>query len=296
MTGQHCEIDVRFFAPPPELEGCFTTFHRVEIKVSGEGRVRDYLLPEWTNLRIFRGDRPVAHMPGDEPVLYGRFAVTGASSLPLSFELGTTRIWGVGLFPLGWAKFVAGSAADLVNKAADGETAPAFARLASLPDLLMAGPADDERERAIITEHFLKHNRPHRDEERIIAVHAALVDPATRTVSEMGERSGLNLRTLERLCYRTFGFAPKMLLRRQRFVRSLSLFMLGEAANWTAAIDEHYHDQAHFIREFRHFMGMSPGEYAELDRPIMKAFMAERARIWGSSAQTLDKPQRETMQ
>jgi hypothetical protein len=39
-------------------------------------------------------------------------------------------------------------------------------------------------------------------------------------------------------------------------------------------------------------MGMSPGEYAALDHPILAAFMKERARVWGAAAQTLDPPAR----
>ena len=102
----------------------------------------------------------------------------------------------------------------------------------------------------------------------------------------MGERA------LERLCGRYFGFPPKLLLRRQRFMRSLAEFMLQNAANWSEAMDWHYHDQAQFVREFRSFRGMSPGEYAARDHSILGAFMKERARVWGAAAQTLDKPTR----
>ena len=287
---QSCEIDVRFFPPPPQLEGCFTSFYRAEIRAPEGGRVSDYLQPEWANLRFFRGDAPLARMPGDERPTHARFTATGPSSLPAAFDLGTTRLWGVGLFPLGWAKFVAAPAGEFANQVVDGEQTSALADFADLPAKLLDGAPDDEREYAIIMEHFLSRNRPHRDEARIMAVHAALVDPAVSTVTALADRSGMEARTLERLCHRAFGFAPKLLLRRQRFMRSLAAFMLGDSPNWTGAIDDHYHDQAHFVHEFRAFMTMSPSEYAALDHPILRAFMAERARIWGSPAQTLDRP------
>jgi AraC-like DNA-binding protein len=111
-------------------------------------------------------------------------------------------------------------------------------------------------------------------------------------VAEFAEHSEMERRTLERLCDRHFGFSPKLLLRRQRFMRSLAQFMLDHAANWSEAMDEHYHDQAQFVREFRTFMRMSPGEYAALDHPILAAFMKHRARVWGAAAQTLDPPAR----
>ena len=73
-------------------------------------------------------------------------------------------------------------------------------------------------------------------------------------------------------------------------MRSLTTFMLSDDGKWTDAMDAHYHDQAQFSREFRAFMGMSPREYAAKDHPILTAFVKARARIWGSPAQTLDKP------
>ena len=59
---------------------------------------------------------------------------------------------------------------------------------------------------------------------------------------------------------------------------------------WTEVMDEHYHDQAQFTREFHTFMTMNPSEYASLDHPILSSFVEARARVWGSAAQTLDKP------
>ena len=55
-------------------------------------------------------------------------------------------------------------------------------------------------------------------------------------------------------------------------------------------MDQHYHDQAQFSREFREFMTMNPSEYAALDHPILRALMEARARIKGSPAMTLDSP------
>ncbi|MDD3798817.1 MAG: helix-turn-helix domain-containing protein [Novosphingobium sp.] len=289
-----CNIDVRFFPPPPELDGCFSTFYRAIFTMPDGERVKDYLQPEWGNMRFFRGDAPDAQVAGGDRLSRARFTATGPSALPTEFHLGTTRMWGVGLFPLGWAKFMLAPAGELANGLVDGETHPAYANFADLAANLFEDEPDDEREYCRLLGRFLELNRPHPDQDRIIAVHAALVDPALVSVSEMADRAGLSQRTLERLCRRAFGFSPKRLLRRQRFMRSLAAFMLakGTERSWSDAIDPHYHDQAHFVRDFRAFMTMSPRQYAALEHPILTAFMPERARIWGSPAQTLDRPER----
>jgi len=285
-----CHIDVRFFPAPPDLEGCFSSFYSGTFTVADGKRVNDLLQPEWANLRFFAGDRPDAGVPGGDVLKGARLTATGPSSLPVHFELGTTRMWGVGLFPLGWAKFCNGSATEVANRVVDGETHPAFANFTGLADELFGARPDQQAELGRIIACFRSLNREVPDEARIVAIHAAIVDSAVASVADFSDHTGLGRRTLERLCHRYFGFSPKLLLRRQRFMRSLAQFMLENATNWSEAMDSHYHDQAQFVREFRSFMGMSPGEYAAREHPILSAFMKERARVWGAAAQTLDRP------
>lgn len=286
-----CEIDVRFFRPPPELDGHFSSFYRAEIRVPDGSRVRDHLHPEWGNVRFFFGDSPEARLPSGYSLSGARFTATGPSSMPTEFQIGPTRFWGIGLFPLGWARYMPVTASDMANTVVDGETHPAFGDFTPLANALFRSPVDADAEYAVITAHFLDRlKRKVPDESRINAVHAALVDPEVGSVGEFAERAVIGQRTLERVCRRYFGFTPSVLLRRQRFMRSLATFMLAPKGNWTSAIDQLYHDQAHFVRDFKWFMGMTPSEYAALDHPVLGAFMQERARIWGAAAQTLDIP------
>ncbi len=291
VPNTRCDIDVRFFRPPPEYDGLFSSFYRAGIKVRDGGRIVDHLLPEWGNVRFFCGDSPDAALSNGSTLSATAFVCTGPSSMPTRFELGTTRIWGIGLFPLGWAKFARAPANEVANLVVDGDQHAAFGDFGTLFQALCDGEPDDDREYALIMAHFRERNgRIVPDEERIRAVHLALVDPEIRSVSEFAERAGLGQRMLERICNRHFGFPPRLLLRRQRFMRSLADFMLAPSTGWTPVIDGLYHDQAHFVRDFRSFMGMAPREYAALDHPVLGAFMQERARIWGSAAQTLDNP------
>lgn len=284
-----CTVSARFFAPPPDFEGCLTSIYRLDLTVSGSGAVVDWLQPEWANLRVFSGARPWARIGDGEVVDDARFTVTGPSSRGTRFELATTRMWGIGLLPLGWARLVGRPAAGYANMLADAERHPDFAQFAGLPDVF-AGPPDDAAELERIVAILRRASRPLIDEERIVAVHRAMVELGLAKVADFAERAGLSVRALERVCRRHFGFPPKLLLRRQRFVRSIAAWMLGGMGKWTAAIDELYTDQAHFNHEFHEFMGMAPSEYAALPHPILSEFMEQRAKVWGSPAQTLDRP------
>lgn len=282
-------LRARFFAPPAALAGCFTSFYSLEVEVAAGELVEDCLHPEWGNLRFFFGGLPETQL-ADGAMLTGTpFTATGPSSCPVSFRLPTTRMWGIGLLPMGWARFMDLPASSLADTVADGMAHPAFAAFVPLYDQLRTTNSDEDEQARMIGTFFLARDRRIRAAPQIAAVHDALVDPDIHNASEIAECAHVTQRTLERLCARYFGFSPQLLVRRQRMMRTLAAFMLAERANWTRVIDLHYTDHAHFTHEFAAFMRMSPSEYAAMEHPILAAFMAERARVLGSPVQTLDK-------
>lgn len=283
------DVHSRFFPPPADLEGCFTTFYHMALDVPHGRTITDYLQPEWANIRFFSRAAPDASIAGSA-VSGARFTATGPSSRPARFQLGTTNMWGIGFLPLGWARYFDVEAREMANLITDGAAHPAFARFAPLAEVLCNPARDDQAQLDAIATIMRQLARPNRDEGKIRRVHRALIDEGPSSVAEFAERAEINVRTLERLCGRYFGFPPKLLMRRQRFMRTLSTFMLSESSTWSNAIDAHYHDQAQFSREFNEFMTMKPRDYAALDHPILASFMEARARIWGSPVQTLDTP------
>lgn len=283
-------LKTEFREPPAQFEGCFTTFYHVTLEIDEPGlRLTDCLLPEWGNIRFFCGGTPDAAI-GTTRITGTPFVASGASTLPCHFTLGRVRMWGVGILPLGWARFMRADASSCTNIVCDGTTHPAFQHFSGLIDTLCNPQAGlDEQFDALVTT-MAQLMRPARDEARIRRIHAELVAGEHASVHDLADACAMSVRTLERVCMKHFGFSPKLLMRRQRFMRSLTSFMLQRGSRWTEVIDGHYHDQAQFTREFRDFMGMNPSEYAALDHPIMTSFMEARARVWGSAAQTLDGP------
>lgn len=288
MGSQH--LRARFFAPSAQLAGCFTSYYLLEVEPENRGWVEDHLQPEWANLRFFFGGLPEVFRRDGSVLIETAFTATGPSSCPLRFRMPATRMWGIGLLPLGWARFMDADARSLADTISDGFAHPAFLRFAPLHEELRRSNLDEEGQAALIGAFFLARDRQVRSASQISAIHEALVDPGVHSAADLAERANLTQRTLERLCARYFGFTPQHLIRRQRMMRTLSAFMLADRASWSQVIDLHFTDHAHFTHEFHAFMGMSPSEYAALDHPILGAFMAERARVMGSAAQTLDRP------
>lgn len=290
--GRQHSVHAIFHPPPARFEGCFTTFYQLQLDVTEGSAVEDFLQPEWANLRFFGGSRPAAQI-SDRKLSDARYAVTGPSSVACQFSVGSARMWGIGLLPLGWARLIEAEAYSYSNTLFDGAKDKEFAKFDGLSDLLCDSEAEVEEQLAAIDQTMQRLMRPSRDEGKIVRIHDALVNGDHLAVATLADACGMSIRTLERVCRRYFGFTPKRLMRRQRFTRSLTSYMLHRGALWTEAMDEEYHDQAQFTREFTEFMTMTPSKYASLDHPILASFIEARARVWGSAAQALDRPRQD---
>lgn len=68
------------------------------------------------------------------------------------------------------------------------------------------------------------------------------------------------------------GLPPKTVARILRFHRAIELYDRGECAGWAdVAYECAYSDQAHFVNDFRHFAGVSPGVFLAMRRPLERA-------------------------
>ena len=282
---------MRFFAPPEALARLVSTLFLIEVDLPEGGTLIDYLLPEWATLRIFdRGFVSAENRCGSSAGAT-RLAMTGPQAHEVRFEIASGRHWGVNLTPLGWASLLGEPASDWANVLIDCQRSDLCNPLLPVAESLFAEAPDTHGEHARLTASLAGlAQRPVPGETQIEAITRLLVNPDVSTASDLAQRAGMGQRTLERLALRIFGFSPKLLLRRQRFMRSLTDFTLDPSLKWIDAMDAIYHDQAHFVREFRLFMGMTPSEYAELERPIMAPALHARERFIHEAARRARQP------
>ena len=280
-------ITVHFFQPSPALRPYFTAFYLTEIEAAPGILVDDYLHPEWAALRFTQGTPPVASIGPGPMAPQWPFVANGPTSKTIHFGVERSRIWGLGLQPAGWAKFVPAAAHALCDETVDGASHSAFARFAPLSALIFASKPDPAEEAARIDGYLMTlADLPVPNEGAIQACHAAVLDPDVATVAALVERLAMPVHSIERLTRRYFGFSPKLLLRRQRFLRSLAQFMLDPSLKWIGALDGQYHDQAQFVRDFRAFMGLTPRQYAAMPHPILHPIMRQRMADAGALAAT----------
>jgi len=283
-------VATRFFPVSAALRAYSSIIYLTEVDAPPGVRIDDYLHPEWANMRFVEGEAMHVTIGGDRPEPAPSFIATGPTSRAAYFSAGNMRAWGIGILPMGWAKFFAIPAEDMADRYVDGAAHPAFAALTPLTEKLRQAN-DIEAAAQTIDDHFvgLLDGAP-RDDPAIFSAHSALVDADLGSVADLADKLGLSERSVERLSRRAFGFAPKLLLRRQRFLRSLARFMLDPSMAWIDTLDYHYYDQAQFTRDFQRFMGMSPRAYAARPKPVLGAAAFARAAAAGAAVQGLHQP------
>jgi AraC-like DNA-binding protein len=128
----------------------------------------------------------------------------------------------------------------------------------------------DDLDRIDIVESFLRARRTVSDENASLLteiVYAVAKEREILKVEDLVERYGLNKRTLQRLFARYVGVSPKWVIQRYRLHEAAEQLATGEPISQAElALSLGYSDQAHFVRDFKAIVGISPAAYARAAR------------------------------
>lgn len=126
---------------------------------------------------------------------------------------------------------------------------------------------EDFAEMAELGQSFLRERLPAPDDNVALIrsiVQAAIDDRGLTKVEQMAERFGIGLRALQRLFDRYVGVSPKWVIQRYRLQEAAELLEQGGRIDGAALSQElGFYDQAHFIKQFKAIVGMTPEAYAK---------------------------------
>lgn len=283
-----------FVAPHPDLRPYITTYYLAEVNSADGNPVHDLLHPEWGSVRYVCDGEVKGSIQPDPVVAVPPVTLIGHSSRAARVECKSVRIASFGLLPIGWHRFVGLPAHVHADRSVDARGLKSAVDFAALLPALAS--ARDVAEVAAIFDNALLSallgpaQSDDDDYPLIEGLHRALLDGEVSSVADIAERLAITSTQLERLSKRIFGFPPKLLIRRQRFLRTLAMLMRQPKAKWADILDPQYHDQAHFNRDFQRFFGMAPKQYLALDKPIVLAAAMARMAALGDPLQGLHTP------
>ena len=244
-------LSLRLSPPSEELSWLVEHYWMVEWELEGGESYRQYTVPQ-----------PSVHLV----VVPGMCGIFGVMNRLFSYLLsGKGRVFGIKFAPGGFRALIDRPVSELT----DGH----------LPVESVLGRAGGDYERSVLdwtgkeeglrdlAESYLRSLAPVPDVNyRLIRriIERISSDRAVVRVEQLVEELDTSKRTLQRLFREYVGVGPKWVINRYRIVEAADRLGSGESVDFAAlAVELGYFDQAHFIRDFKGLIGLSPGEYAK---------------------------------
>ncbi|GGX08780.1 helix-turn-helix domain-containing protein [Aquimarina muelleri] len=226
--------------------------------------LRNTIIPDGTMKLIFHYGDTYKHHPNDkESIILPKYFLIGQLTRPYVVEpLGTTGSFIVRFRPNGFLPFANIDVKKIQNTAVpldklfgkDGE---------EIGEQILN--ANSTSERIELIETFLLKRLI--DKNTIDNIVKSTVETIFKTngqfsVNKHSKQSNINRRQLTRKFSSTIGLSPKQLSKTIRIQNTLKTLLNKEVASLTnLAYENEYFDQAHFIKDFKEFTGLTPKEF-----------------------------------
>lgn len=279
-------LSIRYDEPDGRIADSITGYHVYAADTADE-RV-DWFLPGTANIRISLDAGPIAltirrrtYSPMPAAVLFGP-----TSQAMRAVTHGGTMI-GIGVSALGWARLFARAASDYRDRLVPLEDMLGETLVGELVETLAATDRDRLVKPALDAFFARKLGPPHADAPQIRRLMALILDERTDVLATVAAEMGLPTHTLRRLSARHFGFPPKLLLLRARFLRSFTqLLAAGDPFDYSKVASS-YFDASHFLRDARAFLGTTPRRFMAQPTDFLRASLRARAAVLGAATQAL---------
>jgi AraC-like DNA-binding protein len=259
-------MNYQTYQPHPDLGSLIKCYWTLEVPVEVSTH-RQRIIPDGClEMAFILGDDIKRYTSDDTFIIQPRFMLLGQITEPFFIEpTGYVNCFAVRFYPHGFANFVLAPIKALANKETPltllfgEETAEALGQKIT--------QAEDTEARIKIIENFIFTRLI--DQASIDNIVKATIDAMFLTsgntsIKETLKNDPSKRRQLERKFVQQIGISPKRLCKVIRLQTALKM-MLNQQSESLAEIAYHsdYYDQAHFIKDFKEFTGITPKEFFE---------------------------------
>lgn len=277
---------VRFERPADPLRAFISSYHVLDSDPEYYHGVTGWSLPSWPVIRFILTPARIALTIGSrqyDPLPVATLYGTVSKAARMTSHGGVTV--GVDLTPVGWARLFSGHADQFRDRVVPLETVMPAAWVATAVQRLHAsdqGPAV----KAILDDMFMAIvGQPNRDEPQVAALLRLINDDSTDDLTAASHLLGMSPTALRRLATRYFGFPPKTLLIRTRFMRAMIRMLLAGADADYSFMPPSYFDASHFLRDAARFLGMTPRRFLQEDHRYLIACLRARVIVLAAAKQ-----------
>lgn len=278
-------IGLDYFLPAEDLRHHIASYYLFRADLP---RVTDVLSADLAQIRfLIAGEGHYSFGRGPR-MPSPRISLLGPTTAATHFAArGPLLVFGIGLRPAGWGALVREDASLHANRVEDA-AALFGAALERAFDALCEAPCADamaDIADAAMRALALAGKEPPFWFTRI--ADAWLADEASPQVDRLIAEAGISARQIERLAQRIYGASPKLLARKYRALRAATR-LSRDASPWMEAAGDAFYDQSHFIREFKHFTGLTPGRFQKDPPPVTRLTLEGRRLL--ANPPTLGEP------
>ena len=270
-------VSITYFAPDPALRAYVSSYYWFE---SNLPVFSDLMRAELAQVRVITVGSATNHYCNGRVRPSAGAMLQGPTCGPVRYlASGPLHLFGIGLLPRGWAALI-GEAAD----AFADDTVPLESVVGAAASALLnaMSEASNDAERVAAANQFLL--------GRINDARATPLWFTTLTddwltgspnpdVDALVAASGMSARSVERLAKRIYGASPKLLARKYRALHAAVQIGNNEVEGWADIAVGAFYDQAHFIREFKTFVGLTPSRFVVEAAPVSRLTIARKQML-----------------
>ena len=271
-------IRMELIAPRDDVRSLVTTFFRMRCD---DPVIRDV---QPSSIGIFavmaRGSGTLQFLDGRAEPSHPLTLITPTSAAATFAVNGPWEVFGAMLSPIGWASLTGLSAATAANRLHDARD-------------MLPRPLVDAGEEILSNIRNLTNDQlsetfsdaliasakplPAKHVRFIQTLSAWLAQSLSPHLADLLSRTEYSMRQVQRLTERYFGMTPQAVARKYRALRAAVLLSRpGATADDVMAVQDHFYDQSHMIREMRLFAGRTPARIADPDTPYLSSFLTLR--------------------
>lgn len=285
-------MTLRYDQPAPELADYISGYHVYAATGAPSEGLANAFLPGTANVRITLDAGPIAVTIGRrsyDPL--PQLSLFGPTARAIRTITNGGVMIGFGISALGWPRLFKSSAAAFANRIVPLSEALGEPFAMRLLETMSAVP-NEHGVKAALDRFLLSELGPVSHDEAILRRIASLLVSETeqRPLTEVASEWGIAPHVLRRLSQRHFGFAPKTLMMRARFLRTfLEMFRSEDRTDYShiGKGGDGYVGPSHFLRDAHAFLGTTPKRFMAEATPFLDASLRARAAVLGAATQAL---------
>ncbi|KFC19557.1 helix-turn-helix transcriptional regulator [Chryseobacterium sp. FH1] len=256
-------MNYHIFEPTHDLTMFVKCYWTLESSAD-DSKEKQSIVPDGCMEMIFHyGDLYLQHTLNGNHITQPKCFVIGQLTRPLEIEpTGRTGIFAVRFHPNGFLPFASIPIREMENTAISLEKLFGKDGL-DIQNIILNSHSTQEKIN-LIEKFLLNRLTSTKTIDHIVksSVETIITANGQLSIEEISRITRVNRRQLERKFSLAIGLSPKQLSKTIRLQIALKLLLTGEFTNLTSlAYENEYYDQAHFIKDFREFVGVTPKEF-----------------------------------